>query len=118
MTQTPASVSAAHLHTSNPDDAGVDVTDLAQARRKTEGDVEDLATRAARARQINAHRATYAAAAVHRHGQVSRSDADGLPEALVELLADLHHLCDSCDIDLAPLYQAAVLVHARETHAA
>ena len=124
MTQHPASAaSAAHLQARDAREAGstgsgLDVTDLAGARRKTGCDAEDLATRAARARQRNAHRATYAAAALHRHGQVSRSDADSLQQALVELLTDLHHLCDSCDVDLAPVYQAAVLVHARETHAA
>jgi hypothetical protein len=81
-------------------------------------DGEDLATRAARTRQTNAHRATYAAEALHRHGQISHSDADDMQQALVELLADLHHLCDACDLDLAPLFEAAGLIHTRETRAA
>ncbi|MFD0481402.1 hypothetical protein ACFQ46_02250 [Kineococcus sp. GCM10028916] len=81
-------------------------------------DGEDLATRAARTRQTNAHRATYAAEALHRHGQISHSDADDMQQALVELLTDLHHLCDACDLDLAPLYEAAGLIHTRETQAA
>jgi hypothetical protein len=81
-------------------------------------DAEDLATRAAQARQTNAHRATYAAEALHRHGQISHSDADDMQSALVELLTDLHHLCDTCDLDLAPLFEAAGLIHTRETQAA
>jgi hypothetical protein len=88
---------------------------------KTAPEGEDLATRATRAartRQTNAHRATYAAEALHRHGQISHSNADDMQQALVELLTDLHHLCDTCDLDLAPLYQAATLIHTRETQAA
>ncbi|WP_328296161.1 hypothetical protein OG218_26280 [Kineococcus sp. NBC_00420] len=81
-------------------------------------DTEHLATRAAMARQTNAHRATYAAEALHRHGQISHSDADDMQQALVELLSDLHHLCDACDLDLAPLFEAAGLIHTRETQAA
>ncbi|WP_380161944.1 hypothetical protein [Kineococcus sp. R86509] len=81
-------------------------------------DGEDLATRAARTRQTNAHRATYAAEVLHRHGQISHSDADDMQQALVELLTDLHHLCDACDLDLAPLFEAAGLIHTRETQAA
>ena len=79
---------------------------------------EDPATRTARTRQTNAHRATYAAEALHRHGQISHSDADDMQQALVELLTDLHHLCDACDLDLTPLFEAATLVHTRETQAA
>ena len=80
--------------------------------------VEHPATHAARTRQTNAHRATYAAEALHRHGQASHSDADDMQSALVELLTDLHHLCDTCDLDLAPLIEAAGLIHTRETQAA
>ena len=81
-------------------------------------DTEHPATRDARTRQTNTHRATYAAEALHRHGQISRSDADDMQQALVELLTDLHHLCDACDLDLAPLFEAAGLIHIRETQAA
>ena len=81
-------------------------------------DTEHPATRAAQARQTNAHRATYAAEALHRHGQISHSNADDMQQALVELLTDLHHLCDTCDLDLTPLFEAATLVHTRETQAA
>ena len=88
-------------------DPGYDVTDT-----------EHPATRHAQARQSNAHRATYAAEALHRHGQISHSDADDMHQALVELLTDLHHLCDACDLDLAPLFEAAGLIHTRETQAA
>jgi hypothetical protein len=81
-------------------------------------DTEHPATRDARTRQTNAHRATYAAEALHRHGQISHSDADDMQQALVELLTDLHHLCDACDLDLTPLFEAAGLIHTRETQAA
>ncbi|MBB2903582.1 hypothetical protein FHR75_004425 [Kineococcus radiotolerans] len=84
----------------------------------TDANMEHPATRDAQARQTNAHRATHAAEALHRHGQVSHSDADDMQQALVELLTDLHHLCDTCDLDLTPLYQAATLIHTRETQAA
>lgn len=79
------------------------------------GDVGDPATRAAQARQTNAHRAAYAAEALHHHGQASHSRADDIEAALVELLTDLHHLCDTCDLELTTLLQAAALIHADET---
>jgi hypothetical protein len=41
-----------------------------------------------------------------------------MQQALVELLTDLHHVCDACDLDLAPLFEAAGLIHTRETQAA
>ena len=63
---------------------------------------EDLATRAARARQTNAQRAAYAAQALHQHTHASGSTTDDMQQALIELLTDLHHLCHTCDLDLAP----------------
>jgi hypothetical protein len=123
MTQTPTHPPTGPDHTGAADTAdtaaggtGTDsnVTSLGNAG----GDAEHPATRAARARRTNAHRATYAAEALHRHGQVSHSDADDMQQALVELLTDLHHLCDTCDLDLTPLYEAATLIHTRETQAA
>ncbi|ABS05975.1 hypothetical protein [Kineococcus radiotolerans] len=79
---------------------------------------EDPATRAARARHTNTQRAAYAAQALQHHTRASHSHAEDLQQALVELLTDLHHLCHTCDLDLAPLYQAATLVYDREAHAA
>ena len=88
------------------------------ALRNTAPNGEDPATRTARTRQTNAHRATYAAEALHHHGQISHSNANDIQQALVELLTDLHHLCDTCDLDPAPLVEAAALIYARETQAA
>ncbi|WP_432515294.1 hypothetical protein [Kineococcus sp. SYSU DK001] len=71
----------------------------------------------ARARHTNAHRAGYAAAALQHHARLSSSHADTLETALTELLTDIHHLCDTCDLDtdLATLFKAAALIHTRET---
>ena len=116
MTQTPT-----HQPASASSSATVEahaVTSINVLPHHGEDNDDDPATRAARTRQTNAHRATYAAEALHRHGQVSHSDADDMQRALVELLSDLHHLCDTCDLDLTPLFEAAALIHARETQAA
>ena len=123
MTQSPTHQPASADHPGAGDSSPrSDVTALGDAGRDAAsgvaGDVEDSVTRAAQARQTNAHRATYAAEALHQHARVSRSHARGMQQALVELLTDLHHLCDTCDLDLAPLYQAATLIHTRETRAA
>lgn len=121
MTQIPTHEPADAGHVAGPGDAraGFEITPSTGAGRGgAGGDVEAPAPRAAQARQTNAHRATYAAEALHRHGQVSHSDADDMQRALVELLTDLHHLCDTCDLELAPLYEAATLIHTRETQAA
>lgn len=74
----------------------------------------------AHTRQLNAHRAANAAQALQLHTHISGSTtkADNVEEALIELLIDLHHLCDTCDLDLAPLLHTASLVHASETRAA
>ena len=84
-------------------------------------------TSTAHTRQANAQRAAYAAQALHHHARASAragagAGADGvedakdnIEEALIELLTDLHHLCDTCDLELATLLQAAALIHANET---
>ncbi|WP_432563749.1 hypothetical protein [Kineococcus sp. SYSU DK003] len=100
MTQTPS-----------PPSASANVTDLSNAG----SDSEDPATRAARARHTNAQRATYAAEALQVHSRVSRSHTDDMQQALVELLTDLHHLCNACDLELTTLLQAAAIIHANET---
>ncbi|WP_432523232.1 hypothetical protein [Kineococcus sp. SYSU DK006] len=84
-------------------------------------------TSTAHTRRANAQRAAYAAQALHHHAQASAragASADGggdardnIEEALIELLTDLHHLCDTCDLELATLLQAAALIHANETGA-
>ncbi|ABS03720.1 hypothetical protein [Kineococcus radiotolerans] len=119
MTQTPthqpasADTSASTRAGTNAH-ASASVTALSSAAP----DGEDPATRAARARHTNAHRAAYAAQALHHHTRASGSHAEDMQQALIELLSDLHHLCHTCDLDLAPLYQAATLVYDREAHAA
>ena len=87
------------------------------------------ATNTAQTRQRNAHRAAYAAGALQHHAQVSTATTtagtateagagqakDTIEQALVELLTDIHHLCDTCDLELATLLQAAALIHTHET---
>ena len=118
MTQTPAQqgASADRTGTGGRGDTGYDFSDTGY--NDTGDTTQHPATRHARARQTNAHRATYAAEALHRHGQISHSNTDDIQQALVELLTDLHHLCDTCDLDLTPLFEAATLIHTRETQAA
>ena len=82
-------------------------------------------TSTAHTRQANAQRAAYAAQALHLHAQASaragagadgaQDPKDNIEEALIELLTDLHHLCDTCDLELTTLLQAAALIHANET---
>ncbi|NAZ77967.1 hypothetical protein GTQ99_21520, partial [Kineococcus sp. T13] len=84
-------------------------------------------TSTAHTRQANAQRAAHAAQALHHHARASAratagvgtegaQDArDNIEEALIELLTDLHHLCDTCDLELTTLLQAAALIHANET---
>ncbi|GAA0313559.1 hypothetical protein [Kineococcus aurantiacus] len=79
---------------------------------------DEQPTSPAHTRQRNAHRAAHAAQALQLHGRVSHSHAEGMQQALIELLTDIHHLCDTCDLDPAPLYEAAALIHAQETRAA
>ncbi|MBB2903275.1 hypothetical protein FHR75_004117 [Kineococcus radiotolerans] len=110
MTQTPT-----HQPASASDSAGADVVTSITALPR---DDEDPATRAARARQSNAQRAAYAAQALQLHTHVSSSTTDDMQQALIELLTDLHHLCHTCDLDLAPLLQTAHLIYATETRAA
>lgn len=113
MTQTPT------YPTASAGEPGSGLGDVGYGvNRDTDANAEHPATRDAQARQTNAHRATYAAEALHHHTRASRSHAQGMQQALVELLTDLHHLCDTCDLDLAPLYEAATLIHTRETQAA
>ena len=112
MTETPT-----HQPASASSSAGADadaVTSITALPR----DDEDPATRAARARQSNAQRAAYAAQALQLHTHVSSSTTDDMQQALIELLTDLHHLCHTCDLDLAPLLQTAHLIYATETRAA
>ncbi|ABS04086.1 hypothetical protein [Kineococcus radiotolerans] len=110
MTETPT-----HQPASASSSAGADaVTSITALPR----DDEDPATRAARARQSNAQRAAYAAQALQLHTHVSSSTTDDMQQALIELLTDLHHLCHTCDLDLAPLLQTAHLIYATETQAA
>lgn len=79
---------------------------------------EDPATRAARTRHNNAQRAGYAAQALQHHTRASASHAEDMQQALIELLTDIHHLCHTCDLDLAPLLHTADLVYAAEVQAA
>ena len=48
----------------------------------------------------------------------SAHPTDTLEQALIELLTDLHHLCDTCDLDLTSLLTTAHLIHTREAQAA
>jgi hypothetical protein len=104
MTKTPA-------HQPASTGAGADVVVLNH-------DGEDPATRAARTRHNNAQRAGYAAQALHHHTRASASDAEDVQQALIELLTDIHHLCNTCDLDLAPLLHTADLIYAAEVQAA
>lgn len=114
MTQTPTHQPASASSSSSAG-ASADVTASITALPH---DSEDPATRAAQARQTNAQRAAYAAQALHHHTRATGSHAEDMQQALVELLSDLHHLCHTCDLELAPLFQAATLVYDREAHAA